>query len=80
MDTIIKKHLPEILYPAINEKSFVKSKDFTQDISDLLGRDIKETTTILTSLNRYERKKNIGLALRSFAYYFNEMSKDEKRL
>jgi hypothetical protein len=26
-------------------------------------------TIIMTSLNRYERKKNIPLALESFAYY-----------
>ena len=39
-------------------------------MSELLGlKDLDANTTIITSLNRYERKKNINLALQSFAEY-----------
>jgi len=68
--TFGRKHCPEILYPPINLKVFEKSPKFSQTIDDLLARQINgRTTHILTSLNRYERKKNIPLALHSFAKF-----------
>lgn len=69
---LISKHLPEVLYPAINLKVFDKSKDFTQTIDQLLGHKIGKDTHILTSLNRYERKKNIPLALKAFAQFMEK--------
>lgn len=66
------KHRPRVLYPSIQEKSFVKSKGFKVTIGELLGKeelDGKSNLRIITSLNRYERKKNIDLALKSFAYF-----------
>ncbi len=68
------KHRPRVLYPSIQEKSFVRSKDFKQSIGELLGKESLKGKTaggmrIVTSLNRYERKKNINLALESFAYF-----------
>lgn len=68
------KHLPEVLYPAINLKVFEKSASFNNDISQLLGREVNSSTRILTSLNRYERKKNIPLALKAFADYLSRTS------
>jgi hypothetical protein len=56
-----------VLYPAINEKNFETSADFGKEsIEDLLG---KKASRIMTSLNRYERKKGIDLALRAFALH-----------
>mgnify|MGYP000167101037 FL=1 len=43
----------------------------------MLGREVTNDTMILTSLNRYERKKNIGLALESFAYMAKRNSTQE---
>ena len=61
---------PKILYPAINEKNFVQSKGFKMKLSELLKTSsLSKDTKILTSLNRYERKKNINLAIESFAHY-----------
>ena len=68
------KHLPEVLYPAINLKVFEKSAKFDNNISKLIGRDVNSSTRILTSLNRYERKKNIPLALKAFADYLSRCS------
>lgn len=63
---------PEVVYPSIDVKSFMKTPGFTTSIQELLGgRDLNENTVIMTSLNRYERKKNIPLALESFATYIN---------
>jgi len=35
----------------------------------LIGKKVTKDTVILASLNRYERKKDIPLALLSFNYY-----------
>jgi alpha-1,3/alpha-1,6-mannosyltransferase len=62
---------PRILYPAINEKNYILGAD-TQatSIADLLQRQsLAPNTLIITSLNRYERKKNINLALESYAAF-----------
>jgi alpha-1,3/alpha-1,6-mannosyltransferase len=65
-----RNYLPEVVYPSIDERSFQKTAGFSQSIDELIGKRVdKEKTVILTSLNRYERKKNIPLALQSFAYY-----------
>ena len=57
--------MPDILYPPINLKTFDKSPSFNESIKDLLG---VSSDLIITSLNRYERKKNIPLAIESFAF------------
>ena len=64
-----RSHKPEVLYPAIEEKSFVKSLGFNESVSDILGREVGPNTKIFTSLNRYERKKNIALAIESYSYF-----------
>jgi len=63
-----------VVYPSIDVKAFVKTPGFKLEIQELIGgeeRKVTEKTVILTSLNRYERKKNIPLALESFAQYIN---------
>jgi len=47
---------PDVLYPAINFQSY-----------DSERRKKQERRPLFVSLNRYERKKNIGLALHAFA-------------
>ena len=53
---------PKVLYPCIQQKTFIKSKGFTQNLDDVLERKVGDERIVL-SLNRYERKKGIGLAL-----------------
>lgn len=66
----MRRHQPKVLYPAIELKSFKKSEEYKQTISELLGgKVITKDTMILASLNRYERKKNIPLALDSFNHF-----------
>jgi alpha-1,3/alpha-1,6-mannosyltransferase len=61
---------PKVLYPAINPKNFMVTPGYKETIQELLaGFKMTEKTRIVLSLNRYERKKNIGLALESFAEY-----------
>lgn len=74
-----RQYKPEVVYPSIDEKGFIKNPVFKDTIQDLLGgRKVSDKTVILTSLNRYERKKNIPLALESFAYYINNEYKKSK--
>ena len=51
----------------------MKTPGFSTSIEELLGgRKVDgKATVIMTSLNRYERKKNIPLALEAFAQYIN---------
>lgn len=56
---------PAILYPAIDFKMF--DRENSADFKSLLGYEPKPTEIIITSLNRYERKKDIPLALKSVA-------------
>lgn len=73
---------PQVLYPAINEKNFIKSPDFNKlSLTDLVG--VREDHSqmpikprILTSLNRYERKKDINLALRAFSHLLKNANKE----
>jgi len=51
---------PIVLYPTVNASSLVRSKK--------LARNFSEKKFMILSLNRFERKKNIGLALEAFAY------------
>lgn len=82
----VKKHLPEILYPTISEKAFLKSNLYKNlSIKTLLESDNSEkkqinyrsNTKIFTSLNRYERKKNIGLSIRAFKIFKQELEKNK---
>lgn len=70
-----RRHTPKVLYPAINLKAFEKSADFDENstVKDLLKDQIDESILnssnlkVFTSLNRYERKKGIDLAILAFA-------------
>lgn len=69
---VAKRHLPQVLYPFINPKTFIRTPDYSKSMSDLLGRDFRSEMKgmkIFTSLNRYERKKNIPLAIEAFSIF-----------
>jgi glycosyltransferase involved in cell wall biosynthesis len=68
------------LYPPINLKVFEKTPGFNQTVSELLERPVSTKTTILTSLNRYERKKGIGLAIGAFNQYLKTCIGDSDAL
>ena len=80
--------VPQILYPACDVKNFVAKQDFTMTLGELLGREdvvsegdhLSGKTLIVTSLNRYERKKNINLALESFAKYIKMVGASKRSL
>jgi alpha-1,3/alpha-1,6-mannosyltransferase len=69
----LRRYKPEVVYPSIDERGFLKTPGFKASFEELLGvtgRSLTgENTVVMTSLNRYERKKNIPLALEAFAYY-----------
>ena len=67
---------PQILYPAINEANYLlpeksdgEKASALESLLQLKDKKLTGKPTIITSLNRYERKKNINLALESFATY-----------
>ena len=71
--------MPKVLYPAINLKVFEKSESFkdltVKDmLKDQIDGSILDGAKIFTSLNRYERKKNINLAIKAFAKYMETQS------
>lgn len=75
--TIVKKtfrsinpDLLTVLYPTLNTQFF-------DDIEDVLLEEIPpKYDFVFVSLNRFEMKKNIGLALRAFASLRNKLSAD----
>ena len=77
----ISRFCPDILviYPANDVKSFdkdiVSKKDLEKlSIDENLKKDIA-SKEVLISLNRYERKKNIELAVTSFIHFLEKLSK-----
>ncbi|ORY98211.1 alpha-1,3/1,6-mannosyltransferase ALG2 [Syncephalastrum racemosum] len=53
---------PEVLYPPINFEAYDRPVDMTDSAVQIL-----DSKTTFLSINRFERKKNIELALRAFA-------------
>jgi len=54
---------PDVLYPSLNLEDQDKVAATAEDISSLVGKDEQ----LLLSINRFERKKNVGLAIRALA-------------
>ena len=66
----LKSIEPEVLYPSLVFTNFLKPVD--PPIKDLLPA----YQTLFLSINRFERKKNLGLALESLAYLKTQLSSD----
>ena len=66
---------PHILYPAINFSSY--DEDYLNNSDPQIQQEIKEiitlpqNTILLVSINRFERKKNIQLAIQCLAFLYN---------
>jgi alpha-1,3/alpha-1,6-mannosyltransferase len=64
---------PAVLYPSINFKSFHVPFD-DEDIKDLIPQ---ATKAVFLSINRYERKKNLPLALEAMDWLKNKLTEKE---
>ncbi|CAD8139979.1 unnamed protein product [Paramecium octaurelia] len=62
---------PEVLYPAIEFSKFEMAPELSRLDSRL------ESSNYFLSLNRYERKKNIALAIHAFAAFRQQLNSDE---
>lgn len=56
---------PEVLYPSINTEFFNKEKSPNIKFSTVLEVDLSSDAFIFLSINRYEKKKNIALAIKA---------------
>lgn len=63
---------PDVLYPSLVTKSFDKPS-----VPEVDQAGVPKNAHILLSINRYERKKNLPLALRAFKLLQNLISKTE---
>ncbi len=61
---------PTVLYPAINLSDFVPPKDTANKIRDC-GKEL-----VLLSMNRFERKKNVSLAIEMLGELRKDLSSD----
>ncbi|XP_011873661.1 PREDICTED: alpha-1,3/1,6-mannosyltransferase ALG2 [Vollenhovia emeryi] len=59
------KTKPEILYPSINTDFFSKTR--TVSMERVLDRKLPDDSIVLLSINRYERKKKLSLAIEALA-------------
>ena len=56
---------PEVLYPSINTDFFDKARIIS--LERVLDKKLPSDSIVLLSINRYERKKNLGLAVEALA-------------
>nr|SVE93618.1 EOG090X069M [Scapholeberis mucronata] len=56
---------PEVLYPSLNFESFDRVSPMT--LNQVIEADMDTIDFVFLSINRYERKKNLALAIHSFA-------------
>lgn len=74
--TFKKLHLePEVLYPSINTAFFDKTR--TLSLERVLDKKLPDNSIILLSINRYERKKNLSLAIETLAYLKEYLTKQD---
>ncbi|XP_029047909.1 alpha-1,3/1,6-mannosyltransferase ALG2 [Osmia bicornis bicornis] len=65
-ETFKRLHVePEVLYPSINTDFFDKTR--VMSLERVLDKKLPPDSIILLSINRYERKKNLGLAIEALA-------------
>lgn len=65
---------PDVLYPSLNTRYFDETDVSDEDVSRL---DLPDETIVFLSINRFERKKNIILALKAFKHLEKQLSKNE---
>lgn len=65
--------IPDVLYPSLNTKYFDQTITSESDITI----KIPSENFVFLSINRFERKKNLSLALTSFKLLQNSLSKQE---
>lgn len=54
-----------VVYPCVDTRE--KEENGEEDVGGAKGSELWKGMKVLLSINRFERKKNIGLALRAFA-------------
>ena len=59
---------PEVLYPSLNFESFDRECAF--NLNSVI-KTVRSIDFIYLSINRYERKKNLGLAINAFGNNMN---------
>ena len=64
----LSNHSPEVLYPIPDFSSFNMPVD--ESSNDLIP---KQKKPVFLSINRYERKKNLGLALHALSKYYSHI-------
>ena len=64
---------PTVLYPSLNFSAFDQPVEPLQDVVP------PRASTVFLSINRYERKKNLPLAIRAFAKLLSQLREEESR-
>jgi alpha-1,3/alpha-1,6-mannosyltransferase len=75
------KASPEVLYPSINLEMYEPTVCSIEDAEALGGTPLGVAlahSTCFVSINRFERKKNISLALQAFAHLRAQLQEDQK--
>lgn len=73
-----------VLYPAIERSAFDVRPSKELSLKEVLTLDEEQASlgdnlNIVCTLNRYERKKNLGLAIEAFGHYLNGATEEAKR-
>lgn len=70
------KQVPDVLYPSINTGFFDKMQE-QKSIYDILDKPLEQKCFIFLSINRYERKKNIGLVLHALSILKTNLTEED---
>ncbi|XP_034030796.1 alpha-1,3/1,6-mannosyltransferase ALG2 [Thalassophryne amazonica] len=66
---------PDVLYPSLNTTTFDQPSSDAQGLGGLVPEG---TSCLFLSLNRYEQKKNLGLALQALAVLRSSLPSDQR--
>ncbi|KAA0203823.1 hypothetical protein HAZT_HAZT007230 [Hyalella azteca] len=69
------KDPPAVLYPSLNTENFLKCPERNMDD---LGISMAENGNLFVSVNRFERKKNLGLALHALRQFLDTQDSDSE--
>ncbi len=68
---------PKVLYPPINCSNYDRKPDATSRVNEKLKQYIEQQCRFVVSINRFERKKAVHLAVLSFAQLLKEVNGED---
>ena len=69
---------PEVLYPSLNFSAYDNAQKNQEESEELVNLYPNSVSCLFLSINRFERKKNLSLAIKAFAKFLEELDPKKK--